>query len=227
MSGILENLKRLQERIDQAARRSGRKGSEITLVAVTKNVTPDRILEAVKHGVTQIGENRVQEAENKFGQIPKEVKRHLVGHLQTNKVKRAVRLFDMIQSVDSLKLAQAIVDRSGDKAVPVLVEVNTSGEQSKYGVLPEETLNLLRQVTEMDRVQIQGLMTISPLTENQKLIRESFQTVRRLFREAEKIDSPNCRMKFLSMGMSSDFEIAIEEGSNMIRIGTAIFGARI
>ena len=225
MPRILENLKRLQERIDQAARRSGREGSEITLVAVTKNVTADRILEAVKYGVTQIGENRVQEAEDKFEQIPKEVKRHLLGRLQTNKINKAIRLFDMIQSVDRFKLAQQIARRCEQKPMPILVEVNTSGEKSKSGVAPDETLDLLRQLAVLERVQIQGLMTIGPLTENRNLIRESFRNLRELFQEAENIDSAHCHMKYLSMGMSSDFEVAIEEGSNMIRIGTAIFGA--
>jgi len=226
MTSILQNLEWLREKIDRAAEKSGRKGSEITLVAVTKNVTGERILEVLKHGVTEIGENRVQEAEDKFEQIPKEVKRHLIGRLQTNKVNKAIRLFDMIQSVDSFKLAQQIVRRCEQKALPILVEVNTSGEKSKSGVAPDETLDLLRQMAVLERVPIQGLMTIGPLTENRNLIRESFRILRGLFQEAENIDSPSCRMKFLSMGMSSDFEIAIEEGSNMIRIGTAIFGAR-
>ena len=226
MTSILQNLEWLREKIDRAAEKSGRKGSEITLVAVSKNVTRERILEVLKHGVTEIGENRVQEAEVKFEQIPKEVKRYLIGRLQTNKVNKAIRLFDMIQSVDSFKLAQQIVRRCEQKAMPILVEVNTSGEKSKSGVAPDETLDLLRQLAVLERVQIQGLMTIGPLTENRNLIRESFRNLRELFQEAENIDSAHCHMKYLSMGMSSDFEIAIEEGSNMIRIGTAIFGAR-
>jgi len=226
MVSIRTNLERLQEKIALACRKSGRKESEITLVAVTKGVEPSRILEAIDYGVKEIGENRIQEAESKFSLLPQEVRRHLVGHLQTNKVKRALKLFDMIQSLDSLKLALGINHRSGEKKVPLLVEVNTSGEATKTGIRPEETLDFLRKMAELENLKVLGLMTVGPLTSDLTAIRKSFRTLRNLFEQAGRLNVSNCKMEYLSMGMSSDFEIALQEGSNMIRIGTAIFGPR-
>lgn len=194
-------------------------------MAVTKQVALDKILEAIEAGVKEIGENRVQEAEKKFDALPKDVQRHLVGHLQTNKVKKALELFDLIQSLDSLKLAQEI-DRRSTMIVPVLIEVNTSGEVAKSGVRPEETLEFLRKLSEMEHIKILGLMTVGPLSVDQTVIRNSFKTLRGLYEQAGSLNLSCCQMKHLSMGMSSDFEIALEEGANMLRIGTAIFGPR-
>src|SRR5574341_1178877 len=226
MVSIRTNLERLQEKIALACRKSGRKESEISLVAVTKGVEPGRILEAIDCEVREIGENRIQEAESKFNLLPKEVKRHMVGHLQTNKVKKALELFDMIQSLDSLKLAQEINHSSGEKKVPLLIEVNTSGEPTKTGIRPEETLDFLRKLAELENLKVLGLMTVGPLTNDRVTIRNSFRTSRDLFEQAGRLSVSNCKMEYLSMGMSSDFEIAIKEGTNMIRIGTAIFGPR-
>jgi len=226
MVSIRTNLERLQERIALTCRKSGRKESEITLVAVTKGVESDRILKAMNCGIKEIGENRIQEAESKFSLIPREVRRHLVGHLQTNKVKKALELFDMIQSIDSLKLAREINHRGGEKKVPLLVEVNTSGEATKTGIQPQETLDFLQQLAELENLIILGLMTVGPLTDDQAVIRNSFRTLRNLFEQAACFNIPNCKMEYLSMGMSSDFEIAIQEGANLLRIGTAIFGPR-
>ena len=226
MVSIQNNLERLWEAITKTAQRSGRQAKEITLVAVTKQISVDRIMEAVQCGVKEIGENRVQEAEKKFDLVPKEIRKHLVGHLQTNKVKKAVKMFDMVQSLESLKLAQEIDKYSVERAMPVLVEVNTSGEQTKSGLAFEQTCQFLESLAGLKNIAVQGLMTIGPLTDDQTKIRESFRTLRRLFEEASRLSLPNCRMQYLSMGMSSDFEIAILEGANLIRIGTALFGPR-
>jgi len=226
MVSIQNNLERLWEAITKTAQRSGRQAKEITLVAVTKQISVDRIMEAVQCGVKEIGENRVQEAEKKFDLVPKEIRKHLVGHLQTNKVKKAVKMFDMVQSLESLKLAQEIDKYSVERAMPVLVEVNTSGEQTKSGLAFEQTCQFLESLAGLKNIAVQGLMTIGPLTDDQTKIRESFRTLRRLFEEASRLSLPNCQMQYLSMGMSSDFEIAILEGANMIRIGTALFGPR-
>ena len=225
MASIRNNLDRLWEKIGIACRQSGRSEAEITLVVVTKTVEPDQILEAIDCGVKEIGESRVQEAESKFKSLPQEIKKHLVGHLQTNKVKKALELFDLIQSVDSLKVAEEI-NRRSTESMPALIEVNTSGEATKSGVKPEEALEFLRRLSELEHLKILGLMTVGPLTEDQTVIRSSFRALRNLFERAGRLNVPNCQMKYLSMGMSSDFEIALEEGSNMLRIGTAIFGPR-
>lgn len=228
MNTISENLKRLDERIENAALRSGRRKEDITLVTVTKNVEPERINDAIDAGIKIIGENRVQEAEEKFKFITKDVEKHLVGHLQTNKVKKAIELFDLIQSVDSLHLAEEISKRGNDKGkiAEVLIEVNTSGESSKYGIKPEEVSNLVDQISELGNVKIKGLMTVGLLTEELEKVRPCFVRLMNLFESLKSLKKENVEMRYLSMGMSSDFELAVEEGASMIRVGTAIFGAR-
>lgn len=228
MSTIAENLKRLEERIEKVALKSGRKGEDITLVAVTKNVEPERINQGIAAGIKIIGENKIQEAEEKFKFITRDVEKHLVGHLQTNKVKKALELFDLIQSVDSLHLAEEISKRAKEKgkSTEVLIEVNTSGELSKYGVKPDEVSNLVEQISELGNVKIKGLMTVGLLTDEMDKVRPCFVKLRNIFESLKRLKKENVEMKYLSMGMSSDFEMAIEEGSNMIRIGTAIFGPR-
>jgi len=228
MDTLAENLKRVEERIANAAIKSGRRPEDITLVAVTKTVEPEQINQAIRLGVKIIGENRVQEARDKKPEVLP-VTWHLVGHLQTNKVKYAIQLFDMIQSVDSLHLAQELSKRCvvGEKTMPILIEVNTSGEPTKYGCQPEEAADLVARVAELPNLQIKGLMTIGLFTDDPEEVRPCFVTLREL---AEKIGSlriPNVRMDILSMGMTSDFEVAIAEGATMVRIGTAIFGARV
>jgi len=228
MNTIAENLKRLEERIEKAALISGRKKEDIILVAVTKNVEPERIIEGIAAGIKIIGENRIQEAEEKFKFITRDVEKHLVGHLQTNKVKKTLELFDLIQSVDSLHLAQEISKRAEEKGrfAEVLIEVNASGEVSKYGVKSEEVSNLVEQISELGNVKIKGLMTVGLLTDEMDKVRPCFVKLRSLFEFLKNLKKENVEMKYLSMGMSSDFEMAIEEGANMIRVGTAIFGAR-
>ncbi|GAB4331594.1 MAG: YggS family pyridoxal phosphate-dependent enzyme [Calditrichia bacterium] len=228
MQEIRENLENVLERIAGAAVKSGRKPKDVTLIGVTKTVEPARINAAIEAGLKIIGENRVQEAREKFPEI-QPVEKHLIGHLQTNKVKYAVQLFDMIQSVDSYHLAEEI-DKRMEKLggqMPVLLEVNTSGEASKFGCPPDEAIALAEKVAQLPHLRIEGLMTIGLFSDEEKLVRRCFEQLRELSRKISEKGFSNCEMKYLSMGMSSDFEWAILEGSNMVRIGSAIFGARL
>ncbi len=220
---ISDNLKRVRERISAAAERVGRSAEDIRLVAVTKTVGVERIEEAIAAGVTDIGENYVQDALAKFESIGLRARWHMIGHLQTNKVRYAVGIFDLIQTVDSMKLAKEIGKRSLaiGKTSDVLIEVNISGEESKFGVAPEQALDFAGEVLGIEGVRLQGLMGIAPFVDNQAIIRRSFAKLKKLWDEL-----PASNRIWLSMGMTSDFEIAIEEGSNMVRIGTAIFGPR-
>ena len=235
MSQVAENLLRLRERIDAACRRASRNPEDITLVAVTKTVGFDKIREAIEAGVEVLGENRVQEAAPKIEALAgitsgpgTGVAWHMIGHLQRNKVKKAVTMFDMIQSVDSYDLAAEIDRRCGqlDKVMEILIEVNTSGEDTKYGVSPDETIDLTRRISHLSNTNIMGLMTIGAFTDDDDSIRSCFRTLRELARQVEDSDIGNAEMRYLSMGMTSDYELAIEEGSNLVRIGTAIFGPR-
>jgi pyridoxal phosphate enzyme (YggS family) len=224
---IKRNIDRCLERIANAAVKNGRDLKDITLVAVSKTVSPEAINIGIKAGIKIIGENKVQEARNKKPLLDP-VELHLVGHLQTNKVKYAIEIFNLIHSVDSVHLAGEInkqCEKKGSR-MPVLIEVNTSGESSKYGCLPEETIDLVYRVSQFPYIQILGLMTIGLFTDKIELVRPCFTRLRELAEVVSDQKIDNVRMEFLSMGMSSDFEVAIEEGSNMVRIGTAIFGAR-
>jgi len=225
---IKDNLIALEQGIESSCARAGRIRSEITLVAVTKTRTAAEIDDAIRAGVAQIGENRVQEATAKKPLVTLPVTWHMVGSLQTNKAKKALELFDVIQSVDSLHLALELQRRCEqmDKHLDALVEVNTSGEPSKHGVRPEATPDLVAELLKLDQLQLAGLMTIGPglAIEDPEASRPCFKTLRAL--------AENCRQRFgiplphLSMGMSSDFEVGIEEGATIIRVGTAIFGPR-
>lgn len=225
---IAENIKIVKDKIGEYAFKSGRNPDEIILIAVTKNVSLESIREAIDLGITHIGENRVQEAKSKLPILERIVNRHMLGHLQSNKVKPALELFDMIQSVDQLELAQNIQKRANtiSKIQPILIEINTSGESTKSGCSPLHILELIQQIYPLSNIKIQGLMTIGPLTDNKTKIRDSFRLLREIFEKCRQMDLPNLNMKYLSMGMSQDYDIAIEEGSNMLRIGTAIFGDR-
>jgi len=182
----------------------------------------------VECGITEIGENRVQEAKSKFEAIGDRARWHLVGHLQTNKVKAALEMFDLIHSLDSMKLANEISSRaqSINKEARVLLQVNTSAEESKFGLEPERVLGFAQQVATLPNLKVLGLMTIGPFTEDDTLIRRSFRELRRLFQELKEASIPNIDMEILSMGMSADYEVALQEGANMLRIGTSIFGPR-
>ena len=228
MSKIEENLKAIRSRIEKSAIKSGKRGEEIKLVAITKTVETERINEAIRWGVNIIGENKVQEAEAKFNRITEKVEKHLVGHLQTNKAKKALELFDLIQSVDSLHIAEEISKRAcqNGKVMDVLVEVNTSGEKTKFGVEPEEALPLMEIISRFEDIRIRGLMTIGLFSDDPEDTRPCFKKLKTLFEAIKHKNIPNVDLCYLSMGMTNDFEVAIEEGSNMVRIGTGIFGAR-
>jgi len=223
---IYKNLERLKRKIEEVALKSKRDSQGIKLVAVTKTATIEQIREAIKAGIKIIGENKVQEAQKKFPQIDSLVEWHMVGHLQTNKVKYAVEIFNLIHSVDSIKLAQEIDKRSRqfNKITDILVEVNVSGELSKYGIKPEEVESFLREISVLPWLRVQGLMTIAPIVKNKEEVRPYFRKLRELSNQVKELRIKNIEMKYLSMGMTDDFEIAIEEGANMLRIGRAIFG---
>lgn len=229
MEGIAARVRQVRERIAAAAAGAGRDPAGITLVAVTKAFPSEVIRAALAAGVTDIGENRVQEAIPKVAAVGRAVRWHLVGHLQTNKAKLAVRHFDWIQSLDSVHLAEALqkaADATGREAVPVLVEVNLGGEVSKAGVPEPDLLPLLRGLAPLSRVRVEGLMAIPPFQEDPGAVRPYFARLRALAEKARAEGLPHIRMNHLSMGMSHDFEVAVEEGATMVRIGTAIFGPR-
>ena len=226
MEKIKNNLEIINEKIKKAALKVNRNPQEIKLVAVTKTATIEQIKEAISAGVKIIGENKVQEAKEKYQILTANIEWHLVGHLQTNKVKYAIEIFDLIHSVDSIKLAKEIDRRSLQFGMitNVLVEVNVSGEETKYGIKPEEVEPFLKEISEFSRIKVRGLMTIAPIAEDKEEVRPYFRKLRELSKEIKSKNIKNVRMDYLSMGMTEDFEVAIEEGANMVRIGRGIFG---
>jgi len=227
MGIVKENLEKLNTRIKEIASRVDRNPDDIKLIAVTKTATIDQIKEAISAGVKMIGENKVQEAQKKYQIFANDnIEWHLVGHLQTNKVKFAVEMFDLIHSVDSLKLAKEIDKRSiqFEKTTDILIEVNVSGEKTKYGIRPEELEYFLKGINEFSGIRIRGLMTIAPIVMNKEEVRPYFSKLRELTEKINAMAIKNVRLNYLSMGMTDDYEIAIEEGANMIRIGRGIFG---
>ena len=228
MVTIHENLLKVQDRVAAAAERAGRHPGAVRIVAVSKTKPATLVLEAIDAGVTEIGENQLQEAKAKYDQINRPVKWHFVGHLQTNKVKGALQIFDLIHSVDSLRLLNEINRRSAQLncQTEVLIQVNTSGDSSKYGVHPERALNFIENALDYSHVRIKGLMTIGPFTPNVDAVRHSFALLRRIQEKIIAQQFTGIEMDCLSMGMTHDFEVAVEEGATIIRIGTAIFGKR-
>ncbi len=225
---IADNIKTVMDRIASAAKRAGRDPASVRLVVVTKTIDPGRIKEAVEAGATILGENRVQEAKEKIEKLGSIASWHLIGHLQANKVRHAVKLFDLIHSVDTLELAAEIdkqAARSG-KVQNVLVEVNIAGEASKAGMAVKKAAGLVREIAKFRNIAVQGLMTIPPLPEKAEDSRPYFCVLRELAESMTGENIPNAAMKELSMGMSGDFEVAIEEGATMVRVGTSIFGER-
>lgn len=223
---IRANLAAVRDRIKAAATRSGRDPEAIELVLVTKNVSVERMLEAYAAGERKFGENRVQELLDKKNFLPKDIEWHFIGHLQTNKVKSVLPEVSLIHSVDSLRLAEEVNAKAVllKKRVSVLVQVNTSGEQTKFGAAPAELPEILKAVSGFESLDLRGLMTIGPLTENEELVRNSFRALASLREEWSGKGFPGLRK--LSMGMSHDFELAIEEGADILRIGTSVFGER-
>jgi hypothetical protein len=230
---IAENIARVHEQIDEAARRVGRGAQEITLLAVTKTFPPDSVREAYQAGVRLFGENRVQEFARKAESLLDltTAEWHMIGHLQTNKAAQAAELFAAVDSVDSLRLAQKLNSsaRLLRKKLPILIEVNVGGEAAKSGVAPEsqELQDLLMAAPALEHLEIRGLMTIPPYADDPHEARPYFRRLRELRGQVAERKLPKVRMDVLSMGMSHDFEVAIEEGSTCVRVGTAIFGERV
>jgi hypothetical protein len=220
------NLELIRRRIRAACDRSDREPNSVTLLAVTKTQPPDIVAAAAQLGLNFFGENKIQEAKAKIPLCPGKLRWHFIGHLQSNKVRDAMQLFQMIQSVDSLSLAQEINKRADEAAVrmPILLEVNLAGEASKFGYRPERLLAEVKEINFLPRIEIHGLMTVPPWTPDAENSRPHFRRLRELKRECEqKLGAP---LPHLSMGMSGDFEVAIEEGATIVRIGTALFGPR-
>ncbi|MBQ9994216.1 MAG: YggS family pyridoxal phosphate-dependent enzyme [Clostridia bacterium] len=230
---VEENYKRILEEIDAAAQRSGRRAEDIELVAVTKTVPVEIINHSIELGVRHIGENRVQELYSKYDSLTMrdELKISVIGHLQTNKVRRALSMAQMIQSVDSLRLASEISRICVETGVSceTLVEINIGDEESKTGIEIAQAQELVYQMSEMPGIKVVGLMTIPPIEEKISVTRRYFEKIHKLFIDigGKKTHNGNIEMKYLSMGMSSDFAEAIEEGSNMVRIGSALYGGRV
>ncbi len=221
------NLAQVQERIERAAQRAGRNPAEITLVGVCKTVGREVIEEAYQAGLRVFGENRVPDAEEKFNPLPYQAGQgqlHLIGHLQSNKAKRAVNLFDMVHSVDDYKLAVALDRHCAElgKKLPILIQVNVSGELSKEGLDPSELTENLEKIAQLSNLELRGLMTIAPFVQNPEETRPIFRQLRRLF-ENQANSVKMYKWRDLSMGMTNDFEVAIEEGATLVRVGRAIF----
>ncbi len=215
---ITENVKQLLNELPEG----------VELIAAAKTRTPDEIAEAVAAGIRKIGENYVQEAEKAYQVIGNNVEWHFIGHLQTNKVKKAAGLFDMIETVDSVAIAAEIDKRCSQigKTMPVLIEINSGRETQKAGVYPENAEPLIKAISDMKNIRVMGLMTMGPITGRTEELRACFRQTKKLFDNIKKLALPDVEMRYLSMGMTDSYKIAIEEGANMIRIGSKIFGQR-
>jgi pyridoxal phosphate enzyme (YggS family) len=225
---VAENVREVQEEIGEACIRAGRSADDVVLMAVTKNHDAEAVHAAYEAGVRCFGENRVQEAASKYADRPEDIDLHLIGHLQRNKAKAAVGLFSTVQSIDRVETAEALEKHcaAADTRMRILMEVNTSGEESKYGVEDADALrSLLEGILDFEHLDPVGLMTLAPFTSDEQALRRAFRELRRLF---EMIRRSNAELDFsvLSMGMSNDYAIAVEEGSTMVRLGTRLFGAR-
>lgn len=224
-----ENIQKIRDRIKRAAKACGRDPESVTLVAVTKTKGIETVETAIDLGIDIVGENYIQEAREKFNALyEKPVQWHFIGHLQSNKAKYAVRMFDLIHSVDSVKLAKEINKQAKkhDKIQKILVQVNISEEASKSGTTKKDTLEIIETISQMEHISIQGLMTMPPFFNAPDKVRPYFKELRMLCHEIDEKRMPNVKMTHLSMGMTGDFEVAIEEGATLVRIGTAIFGER-
>ncbi len=228
MSEISENLAVIKSNIKRAAEVSGRTEDDILLLGVTKTVDIDRIKTLMNCGVKTLGENRVQELTSKYEVIGDDAEWHLIGHLQTNKVKYIIDKVKLIHSVENVKLAEEINRQAlkHNKVMDILVEVNVAGEESKFGVSPDEVGNFIDEISKFKNICIKGLMTVAPFVENTQENRKYFAQMRKIFvdNKVKKVD--NICMEYLSMGMTNDYEVAIEEGANIVRVGTGIFGKR-
>lgn len=225
---VCENYRAVEEKVKNACQRAGRKREEVTLIAVSKTKPVSMIEELLPLGVRDFGENKVQELTAKEEVLPKDIRWHMIGHLQRNKVKYIIDKACMIHSVDSLRLAREISKEAvkHELEVPVLIEVNVAGEESKFGVSVEETPSLVQEVSKLPGIQVKGLMTIAPYVEDPEENREIFRNLRKLSVDISGKNFDNVTMNVLSMGMTGDYEVAIEEGATHVRVGTGIFGER-
>ncbi len=225
---VKEQYNKIRERIEAACRRVGRDPSEVTLVAVSKTKPPEMLLEAYEAGARNFGENKVQEILEKQPLLPEDIRWHMIGHLQTNKVRQIVDRVCLIHSVDSVKLARAIEKEASARnlSVPILLEVNVAREESKFGFFLEETEAALDEIAALPHLQVRGLMTIAPFVENAEENRPVFRKLYQFFIDMKRKKADNMNINVLSMGMTGDFEVAVEEGATMVRVGTGIFGER-
>lgn len=229
MENIAQNIRRVRESIAETCAKNNRRPEEVQIVAVTKTKPASFIEQAIQAGITIIGENRVQEAAEKKSQVTGAATWHLVGHLQTNKARKALKIFDLIESVDTLHLAEKLDTESKKlgRQTDILIQVNTSGEQSKFGVAPSQAAALVETISQQcDALRIKGLMTIGLFTDDPNKIKPCFVRLRELSEQLASRNLPNVEMKHLSMGMSGDYQIAIEEGATLIRLGRILFGER-
>ena len=226
---LKENYDMVAEKVRAACERSGRNPEEVTIIAVSKTKPLEDVVELSRHGVTDFGENKVQELCSKYEAIENPVRWHLIGHLQTNKVKYIVDKVALINTVDSLKLAKQISKEAVKKqvTVPVLIQVNVAEEETKFGLeSTDEVMELVQETAKLPNISIQGLMTIAPFVDDPEDNRKYFRQLKQLFIDIDKKNFDNVTMKILSMGMTNDYEVAVEEGTTMVRVGTGIFGAR-
>lgn len=225
---IKENLTEVKKSIISACERSNRNASDVTLISVSKTKPVEMLIEAYEAGVCEFGENKVQELCSKYEVLPKDIKWHLIGHLQTNKVKYIVDKVYLIHSVDSIKLAKEISKEATKKNVTcnVLIEVNVAEEESKFGVKVYETESLIREISILPNIKVRGLMTVAPYVDDSEENREIFYKIKQLFIDIKNKNIDNVCMDFMSMGMSGDYEVAVEEGATHVRVGTRIFGER-
>ena len=225
---LKDRLEEVEERIQEACRRAGRDRSEVTLIAVSKTKPAEVLKEAYDLGIRVFGENKVQELTEKYEVLPKDIRWHMIGHLQTNKVKYIADKVELIHSVDSLKLAETIEKEAAkrNRTIDILVEVNVAEEESKFGLKVEEVIPFIEKVAGFSHINVRGLMTIAPFVENPEKNRSVFADLRKLSVDITEKNIDNVNVSILSMGMTNDYEVAIEEGATMVRIGTGIFGAR-
>ena len=228
MSEIRDNLEIVRRRIEEACQRAGRDASEVTLIAVSKTKPVPMLEEAYEGGARDFGENKVQEIQAKYGSLPDDVRWHMIGHLQRNKVKYIVGKVELIHSVDTYRLAEEIniQAKKQNVIVPILVEVNIAHEESKFGISAEDAILLVEEISKLENIRIKGLMTIAPYVENPEDNRLYFRKIKQLSVDITNKNIDNVFMEILSMGMTGDYEVAIEEGATMVRVGTGIFGAR-
>ena len=225
---LKDNLKEVEANIMTACEKAGRNRGDVTLIAVSKTKPVSMLEEIYAEGIRTFGENKVQELTEKYDQLPADIKWHMIGHLQRNKVKYIVDKVSLIHSVDSYRLAEEIniQAKKHQVTVPILIEVNVAGEDTKFGVRPEETLQLVEEIASLENVRIQGLMTIAPFVEDPEENRVHFRRLKQLSVDIDSKNIDNVHMEILSMGMTNDYMVAIEEGATMVRVGTGIFGAR-